>query len=98
MSDNGTEPEVWAAGGVVEDDEGRLLVGHRPRYDDWTFPKGKLDPGETLEEFTDIRDLQRSLKASGVTLLSEADETSTGPASFMVVDPDGNPVLIDQHV
>lgn len=50
MSDNGTEPEVWAAGGVVEDDEGRLLVVHRPRYDDWTFPKGKLDPGETLEE------------------------------------------------
>ena len=36
MSDNGTEPEVWAAGGVVEDDEGRLLVVHRPRYDDWS--------------------------------------------------------------
>ena len=63
-----------------------------------TFNPGWNASGETLEEFTDIRDLQRSLKASGVTLLSEADETSTGPASFMVVDPDGNPVLIDQHV
>ena len=42
--------KVWAAGGVVVDDDGRLLVVHRPRYDDWTFPKGKLDKGETLEE------------------------------------------------
>jgi 8-oxo-dGTP pyrophosphatase MutT (NUDIX family) len=42
--------EVFAAGGVVVDDVGRWLVIHRPRYDDWTFPKGKLDPGETLEE------------------------------------------------
>ncbi len=45
-----SETEVWAAGGVVIDDRGRMLVVHRPRYDDWTFPKGKLDPGETLEE------------------------------------------------
>ena len=44
------EPEVWAAGGVVVDDDGRYLVVHRPRYGDWTFPKGKLDKGETLEE------------------------------------------------
>lgn len=41
--------DVWAGGGVVVDD-GRVLVVHRPRYDDWSFPKGKLDPGETLEE------------------------------------------------
>lgn len=44
------EAEVVAAGGVVVDENGRLLVVHRPRYDDWTFPKGKLDPGETIEE------------------------------------------------
>lgn len=44
------EVEVFAAGGLVVDGEGRLLVVHRPRYDDWTLPKGKLDPGETLEE------------------------------------------------
>lgn len=50
MIDTDADPQVWAAGGVVEDDSGRLLVVHRPRYDDWTFPKGKLDKGETLEE------------------------------------------------
>lgn len=50
MSGTESEPQVWAAGGVVEDDQGHLLVVHRPRYDDWTFPKGKLDDGETLEE------------------------------------------------
>jgi len=42
--------EVWAAGGIVSDEQGRLLLAHRPRYDDWTLPKGKLDPGETLPE------------------------------------------------
>lgn len=50
-----------------------------------------------LDAFTDVRDLQRQLKAAAVEMLSEADETTTGPASFMVVDPDGNPILVDQH-
>lgn len=50
MSERASEPDIWAAGGVVEDESGRLLVVHRPRYDDWTFPKGKLDKGETLEQ------------------------------------------------
>jgi uncharacterized glyoxalase superfamily protein PhnB len=45
-----------------------------------------------------VRELQRQLKAQGVELAAEADENSTGPASFMVIDPDGNPVLVDQHV
>jgi uncharacterized glyoxalase superfamily protein PhnB len=53
---------------------------------------------QALDEFTDVRDLQRQLKAQGVELVSEADESTTGPASFMVVDPDGNPILVDQHV
>jgi 8-oxo-dGTP diphosphatase len=49
--DEGAEQaEVFAGGGVVVDEAGRLLLVHRPRYDDWTFPKGKLDPGETLEQ------------------------------------------------
>lgn len=49
--DEGAErAEVFAGGGVVVDEAGRLLLVHRPRYDDWTFPKGKLDPGETLEQ------------------------------------------------
>jgi 8-oxo-dGTP diphosphatase len=46
----GAEAEVFAGGGVVVDAVGRILLVHRPRYDDWTFPKGKLDPGETLEQ------------------------------------------------
>ena len=51
-----------------------------------------------MPEYTDTREIQRRLKAESVTLLTEADESSTGPASFMVVDPDGNQILIDQHV
>jgi lactoylglutathione lyase len=45
-----------------------------------------------------VRELQRQLKAQGVQLASEADESTTGPASFIAVDPDGNPILVDQHV
>jgi len=45
-----------------------------------------------------VRELQRQLKAQGVELASEADESTTGPASFMIVDPDGNPILVDQHI
>jgi 8-oxo-dGTP diphosphatase len=44
------EPEVRAAGGVVQGEDGRIAVVHRPRYDDWSLPKGKLDPGEDYEE------------------------------------------------
>jgi len=51
-----------------------------------------------VTEYTDIREIQRRLKAESVELLTEADEGSTGPASFMVVDPDGNQILVDQHV
>ena len=58
----------------------------------WDSNANKLDP------FTDVRDLQRQLKALGVQLLTEADETTTGPASLVAVDPDGNPILLDQHV
>jgi len=63
-----------------------------------TFNPGWDSNAQKLDVFTDVRDLQRQLKAKGVTLQTEADETSTGPASFMIVDPDGNPILIDQHV
>jgi lactoylglutathione lyase len=69
------------------------------------FPKNTLtfNPGwdsnaAKLDKFTDIRDLQRKLKADGVQFMTEADEKSTGPASFAVMDPDGNPILVDQHV
>jgi lactoylglutathione lyase len=63
-----------------------------------TFNPGWDSDCGTLDSFTDVRELQRQLKAEGVVLLTEADEATTGPASFMAVDPDGNPVLVDQHV
>lgn len=63
-----------------------------------TFNPGWNQDAEPLDTFTDVRDLQRALKAQGVAIVNEADETSSGPASFVVIDPDGNPVLIDQHV
>lgn len=63
-----------------------------------TFNPGWDQAAETLDSFTDVRDLQRDLKAQGVDFLSEADEGTTGPASFIVIDPDGNPVIVDQHV
>ncbi len=63
-----------------------------------TFNPGWDQSARPLASFTDVRELQRRLKASGVTPLREADEATTGPASFVVVDPDGNPVLVDQHV
>ena len=63
-----------------------------------TFNPGGKGDGETLDDFTDVRDLQRQLKSQGIELASEADETTSGPASFTIIDPDGNPILIDQHV
>jgi lactoylglutathione lyase len=63
-----------------------------------TFNPGWDSNAQKLATFTDIRELQRQLKAQGVQLQHEADESSTGPASFIAVDPDGNPILVDQHV
>jgi catechol 2,3-dioxygenase-like lactoylglutathione lyase family enzyme len=63
-----------------------------------TFNPGWDQDAQQLEAFTDVRELQRQLKDQGLELVNEADETTTGPASFMLLDPDGNPILIDQHV
>jgi hypothetical protein len=63
-----------------------------------TFNPGWNSEAQPLKKFTDVRDLQRQLKARGVSMISEADENSTGPASFMMADPDGNTILVDQHV
>jgi len=63
-----------------------------------TFNPGWDSNANQLATFTDVRELQRQLKAQGVQLMSEADETTTGPASFVAIDPDGNPILVDQHV
>ena len=63
-----------------------------------TFNPGWDSNAQKLGSFTDVRELQRQLKTQGVVMTSEADEKTTGPASFIAVDPDGNPVLVDQHV
>jgi hypothetical protein len=63
-----------------------------------TFNPGWDSNAQKLDAFTDVRELQRQLKAQGVELVSEADEKAKGPASFIVEDPDGNPILVDQHV
>lgn len=62
-----------------------------------TFNPGWDQNAQNLDDFEDIRDVQKRLRADGVTFVSEADEESTGPASFIVMDPDGNPILVDQH-
>jgi hypothetical protein len=63
-----------------------------------TFNPGWDSNAQKLESFSDVRDIQRHLKEQGVELQTQADETTSGPASLMVMDPDGNPILIDQHV
>jgi len=62
-----------------------------------TFNPGWNQQAEPLDDFEDIRDIQKRLKDEGVEFISEADETGSGPASFVLMDPDGNPVLVDQH-
>jgi catechol 2,3-dioxygenase-like lactoylglutathione lyase family enzyme len=63
-----------------------------------TFNPGWDRDANALADFTDVRELQRRLKEQGVQLLVEADEATTGPAHFIALDPDGNPVFVDQHV
>jgi catechol 2,3-dioxygenase-like lactoylglutathione lyase family enzyme len=63
-----------------------------------TFNPGWDSSKATLPDFDDVRDLQKALKARGLTPDPAADESTTGPASLMLTDPDGNPILIDQHV
>lgn len=62
------------------------------------FNPGWDQNANPLETFTDVRELQRQLKGQGVPFATEADEDTSGPASCIVIDPDGNPVYLDQHV
>ena len=62
-----------------------------------TFNPGWNENAENLESFADIRDLQKQLKEKGMNLITEADESSQGPAHFTIEDPDGNQILVDQH-
>jgi catechol 2,3-dioxygenase-like lactoylglutathione lyase family enzyme len=63
-----------------------------------TFNPGWDQSANTLEQFNDVREIQKHLKSKNIVLEHEADETTSGPASFVVLDPDGNAILIDQHV
>ena len=63
-----------------------------------TFNPGWDRSGNTLPDFDDVRNIQKTLKDRGLALAAEADETTTGPASLMLLDPDGNTILVDQHV
>ena len=63
-----------------------------------TFNPGWDQQNQPLDTFTDVRELQKQIKAAGIELVSEADESTSGPASFTLVDPDGNAILVDQHV
>lgn len=63
-----------------------------------TFNPGWDENASKLDSFTDVRDLQQELKSKGIKLEAEADQETSGPASFIVNDPDGNPILFDQHV
>ena len=63
-----------------------------------TFNPGWDEKATKLDSFTDVRELQRQLKTKGIKIETEADEEVSGPGSFVVVDPDGNPILVDQHV
>ena len=63
-----------------------------------TFYPGWDNNATRVDTFSDVRDLQRQLKAQDVELLAEADEVTSGPGSFVAVYPDGNPILVDRHV
>jgi catechol 2,3-dioxygenase-like lactoylglutathione lyase family enzyme len=63
-----------------------------------TFNPGWTKDQETLDDFQDVRELQRTLKERGIAIMTEADESTEGPASFVMSDPDGNTILVDQHV
>jgi catechol 2,3-dioxygenase-like lactoylglutathione lyase family enzyme len=63
-----------------------------------TFNPGWDRSCATLPDYDDVRDIQRTLTSRGVALATKADESTTGPASLVLVDPDGNQILIDQHV
>jgi len=63
-----------------------------------TFNPGWDENAQKLESFEDVRDIQKSLKYKGIKLESKADESTTGPANIVLIDPDGNQILIDQHI
>ena len=62
-----------------------------------TFNPGWDENAKEIENFVDVRNIQEELKSSGINIETEIDKSTSGPASFMITDPDGNIILIDQH-
>ena len=93
---SGDQSKNWI---VLKNEETKigLFQGMFPR-NTLTFNPGWDSNKATLPEFADVRELQKTLKARGLTPSPAADESTTGPAYLMLTDPDGNPILIDQHV
>jgi catechol 2,3-dioxygenase-like lactoylglutathione lyase family enzyme len=93
---SGDQSKNWI---VLQNDNARigLFQGMFPK-NTFTFNPGWDSNKNTLPDFQDVRELQKALKAKGLTPDPAADESTTGPAYFMLMDPDGNPILIDQHV
>ena len=92
----GNESQNWL---IMKND--KCIIGlFQGMFDDniLTFNPGWDHNAKTLDSFTDVRELQQQLKAAGIKLQTEADESTTGPASFVAIDPDGNTILVDQHV
>ena len=85
---------------ILQNSTSTIGLFHGPQYtrNMLTFNPGWDRTASTLPEFDDVRDIQRTLKARGLEPTTTADESSTGPASLVLTDPDGNPILIDQHV
>ena len=93
----GDEAQHWL---ILQNSTSTIGLFQGPSYtrNMLTFNPGWDRTGSTLPEFDDVREIQRILKARGVVPAVAADEASTGPASLVLTDPDGNPILIDQHV
>jgi catechol 2,3-dioxygenase-like lactoylglutathione lyase family enzyme len=85
---------------ILQNESSTIGLFHGPMFTKnvLTFNPGWDRNCSTLPGFDDVRDIQRTIKSRGLVLASEADESSTGPASLMLFDPDGNPILLDQHV
>ena len=62
-----------------------------------TFNPGWDSSAQEVDPFTDVRELQRELKASGITFTVESDDSTAGPGHFILSDPDGNVIMVDQH-
>jgi catechol 2,3-dioxygenase-like lactoylglutathione lyase family enzyme len=93
----GDQAQNWL---ILQNSTSTIGLFQGPRYtrNMLTFNPGWDRTGSTLPDFDDVRDIQRTLKARGLVPTVEADESSTGPASMVLTDPDGNPILLDQHV